>query len=162
MVLPLVRGSEMTVRVASTVGDRATRRAPRLTIMRTASSSARGLLTAVPQSSAEPPADLDRSRMPAAGTRKSAARHDGAVLHIIQQYPGCNDARILAFLRTRVHWFGRGTMVDRLFRPSLRTIRGAVHRLELAGDIKTNVQQSPEGRLVQFFPNVPIWPGSGR
>jgi hypothetical protein len=98
--------------------------------------------------------------MSASEPRKNLARHDGAVLHIIQQYPGCNDARILAFLRTRVHWFGRGTMVDKLFQPSLRTVKRAVHRLEVAGEIKTNVQQSHEGQMLRFFPNVPIWPGS--
>lgn len=98
--------------------------------------------------------------MPAPEPRKSLAQYDGAVLHIIQQYPGCDDARILAFLRTRVDWFGRGTMIDKLFRPSLRTVRAAVHRLEAAGEIKTSVQQSHPGHVLQFFPNVPIWPGS--
>lgn len=98
--------------------------------------------------------------MPALERRKSLAKHDGAVLHIIQQYPGCDDARILAFLRTRVHWFGRGTVADKLFRPSLRTVHAAVHRLEIAGEIKTNAQQSHRGNMLRFFPNVPIWPGS--
>jgi len=98
--------------------------------------------------------------MPAPEHRKSLAQYDGAVLHIIQQYPGCDDARILAFLRTRVDWFGRGTMIDKLFRPSLRTVHAAVHRLEIAGEIKTNAQQSHRGNMLRFFPNVPIWPGS--
>jgi hypothetical protein len=98
--------------------------------------------------------------MPAPEPRKGPAKYDGAVLHIIQQYPGCNDARILAFLRTRVRWFGRGTMADKLFRPSLRTVQAAVHRLEVAGEIKTNVQQSHRGHMLRFFPNLPMWPGS--
>jgi len=145
----------MAFREASSAGDMASRRAPGRN--GTAARLARGLLTSLQQIPVEPPAGLRRAG-PAAPA-KSLAKHDGAVLHIIQQYPGCDDARVLAFLRTRVHWFGRGTMVDKLFRPSLRTIQAAVHRLEAAGEIKTNAQQSHRGRMLRFFPNVPIWPG---
>src|SRR5690348_417403 len=38
-------------------------------------------------------------------------KYDGDILHIIKQYPGCDDTRVLAFLRARVHWFGRGTLI---------------------------------------------------
>ena len=158
----------MTVREASTASDVASGRASSRSgarSIRTASTLARGLLISFQQVLfqqvlAAPPADLPRARMPAPEPRKSLARCDGAVLHIIQQYPGCSDARILAFLRTRIHWFGRGTMVGKLFRPSLRTIHAAVRRLEVAGEIKTNVQESHRGHTLRFFPNVPIWPGS--
>jgi hypothetical protein len=153
----------MTVREASTAGDVASGRAPSRNgarSIRTASRLARELLISFQQVLAAPPANLPSARIPAPEPRKSLAKCDGAVLHIIQQYPGCNDARILAFLRTRIHWLGRGTMVGKLFRPSLRTIHAAVHRLEVAGEIKTNVQESHRGHTLLFFPNVPIWPGS--
>lgn len=85
-------------------------------------------------------------------------KYDGDVLHIIQQYPGCDDGYIMAFLRARVHWFGRGTVIDKLFRPSVGTVQAAVRRLEIAGEIKTNVQRLDRGHGLRFYPNNPIWP----
>jgi hypothetical protein len=158
MFLLLATRLEMAAREVSSVGDMASGRAPSRS--GNASRLARGLLTSFQKILVEPPADLRRARTAAPESRKGLAKHDAAVLHIIRQYPGCNDARILAFLRTRVDWFGRGTMVDKLFRPSLRTVQAAVHRLEVAGEIKTDVQQSHRGHMLRFFPNVPIWPGS--
>jgi hypothetical protein len=87
--------------------------------------------------------------------RQAPARHDGDILHIIKQYPGCNDAQVLAFLRARVHWFGRGTLIHKVFRPSLRTVRAAGRRLETAGEIKVDPSQHP--RLLRFYPNNPFW-----
>ncbi len=148
----------MAFREASSAGDMASGHAPGRN--GTASRLARGLLTSFQQILAEPPAAVHRARILAPPPRQSLAKRDGAVLHIIQQYPGCDDARILAFLRTRVHWFGRGTMVDKLFRPSLRTVQAAVHRLKAAGEIKTNMRHAQQGRVLHHFPNVPIWPGN--
>jgi len=148
----------MTVREVPSAGDMASSGAS--SNSGTASRWARALLTGFQQILAEPAADPRAAPTSVSEPRKSPARCDRAVLHIIQQYPGCNDARILAFLRTRVDWFGRGTMIDRLFRPSRRTVQRAAHRLEVAGEIKTDVQQSHDGQMLRFFPNVPIWPGN--
>lgn len=88
--------------------------------------------------------------------RKAQANYDADVLHIIKQYPGCNDERVLAFLRARVHWFGRGTVIHRIFGPSLRTVHAAGRRLEIAGEIKTRVDQ-PQQQTLRFYPNNRLW-----
>ena len=93
--------------------------------------------------------------------RKAQARYDGDVLHIIKQYPGSGDARVLAFLRTRVHWFGRGTLLNKLFRPSLRTVHAAGRRLEIAGEIKTEVDRSQHRTILRFYPNNRLWADIG-
>jgi hypothetical protein len=89
--------------------------------------------------------------------RKGQVKYDGDVLHIIEQYPGCNDAHVLAFLRERVHWFGRGTLIHKVFRPSLSTVHAAGRRLEVAGKIKTKVDHSQHHQLLRFHPNTPLW-----
>jgi hypothetical protein len=110
----------------------------------------------VQQISVGAPAEVVRD-LRHAPDRKAPARHDGDILHIIKQYPGCNDAQVLAFLRARVHWFGRGTLIDKVFRPSLRTVHTAGRRLEIAGEIKTKVDQSQHPQLLRFYPNNPFW-----
>ena len=102
------------------------------------------------------PASSGRALDPAPD-RAARAKYDGEVLHIIKQYPGCNDARVLAFLRARVHWFGRGTLIHKVFRPSLGTVHAAGRRLEIAGKIKIKVDQSHHHRMLRFYPNNRIW-----
>src|SRR6185503_14226425 len=82
------------------------------------------LLTGFQQISVEAPATAARA-LSAAPDRKAVVKYEGDVLHIIKQYPGCSDAQVLAFLRARVHWFGRGTLLDKVFRPSLATVHAA-------------------------------------
>jgi hypothetical protein len=94
--------------------------------------------------------------------RNAPARHDGDILHIIKQYPGCNDAQVLAFLRARVHWFGRGTLIDKVFRPSLRTVHTAGRRLETAGEIKIKADESQHPQMLRFYPNNPFWAAAWR
>jgi hypothetical protein len=125
--------------------------------MRVASSRrAHELLTSFQQVSVEAPAS--RVRAPSAvPDRKVLVKYEGDVLHIIKQYPGCSDAQVLAFLRARVPWFGRGTWIDKVFRPSLATVHAAGRRLEIAGEIKTKADQSPHGQALRFYPNNPLW-----
>ena len=89
--------------------------------------------------------------------RKGQVKYDGDILHIIEQYPGCNDAHVLAFLCARVYWFGRGTLIHKIFSPSLSTVHAAGRRLEVAGKIKTKVDHSQQRHLLRFYPNTPIW-----
>ncbi|HLH98506.1 MAG TPA: hypothetical protein VKW08_25640 [Xanthobacteraceae bacterium] len=84
-------------------------------------------------------------------------KYDGDILHIVEQYPGCDDAHVLAFLCARVTWFGRGTLIHKVFSPSLRTVHAAGRRLEIAGKIKTKVEHSEHRRLLRFYPNTPVW-----
>jgi len=114
------------------------------------------LLTGFQQISVEAPATAARA-LSAAPDRKAVVKYEGDVLHIIKQYPGCSDAQVLAFLRARVHWFGRGTLLDKVFRPSLATVHAAGRRLEIAGEIKTKTDGSPP----RFYPNNPLWPDTG-
>jgi hypothetical protein len=89
--------------------------------------------------------------------RKGQVKYDGDILHIIEQYPGCDDAHVLAFLRARVHWFGRGTLIHKVFSPSLSTVHAAVRRLEVAGKIKLKVDHSQHHQLLRFYPNTAVW-----
>ena len=89
--------------------------------------------------------------------RKGQVKYDGDILHIIKQYPGCDDAQVLAFLRTRVHWFGRGTLIHRIFRPSLRTVHAAGRRLETAGKVRIKADPSQRPQSLRFYPNNPFW-----
>jgi hypothetical protein len=89
--------------------------------------------------------------------RTAQAKYDGDVLHITMQYPGCDDGRVLGILRARVVWFGRGTLLDRIFAPSLRTVHAAGRRLESAGKIKSKVDQSEDRQVLRFYPNNPVW-----
>ena len=84
-------------------------------------------------------------------------KYDRDILHIIEQYPGCDDARVLAFLRARVHWFGRGTLIHSVFRPSLSTVHAAGRRLKAAGKINSKVDHSEHRQLLWFYPNTLIW-----
>jgi hypothetical protein len=106
-------------------------------------------------------ANAGRVLSPAAD-RKGHVKYDSDVLHIIEQYPGCNDAHVLAFLWERVHWFGRGTLIHKVFRPSLSTVRAAGRRLEVAGKIKTKVDRSQHHPLLWFRPNTPVWANTDR
>jgi hypothetical protein len=117
---------------------------------------AQELLMSFQQISVEAPANLGRALSPAPD-RKARVKYDADVLHIIKQYPGCNDARVLAFLRARVHWFGRGTLIHNVFRPSLSTVHADGRRLEIAGKIKTKVDLSQHRRMLRFYPNNPLW-----
>jgi len=118
---------------------------------------AQELLTSFQQISVEAPASLARAMSPAPD-RKAVVKYDGDMLHIIKQYPGCSDAQVLAFLRARVHWFGRGTLIDKVFRPALATVHAAGRRLEIAGEIKTKMDRSPSRQGLRFYPNNPLWP----
>jgi len=102
------------------------------------------------------PANAGRALSPAPD-RKALVKYDGDVLHIIKQYPGCNDASVLAFLRARVPWFGRGTLIHKVCRPSLSTVHAAARRLELAGKIKIKVDRSQQRQMLVFYPNNPFW-----
>ncbi len=86
-------------------------------------------------------------------------KYDGDVLHVIKQYPGCSEERVLAFLRARVDWFGRGTLIHKLFRPSLGTVQAAVRRLWIARKIKSSGPPVHGGNMLRFYPNNSIWPG---
>jgi hypothetical protein len=133
------------------------------------------LLTSVPRISVEAAADLGRavSRAPdrqidvkevgvrQVGVKQVGGKYDGDIAHIIKQYPGCDDAYVLAFLRTRVHWFGRGTLIDGVLRPSLRTVHAAGRRLEIAGEIKIKAEPSQHRAALRFYPNNPLWPDTG-
>jgi hypothetical protein len=114
------------------------------------------LLTSFQQISGEVPANLARA-LSLAPDRKARVKYDGDVLHIIKQYPGCADAQVLAFLRARVHWFGRGTFIDKVFRPSLGAVHAAGRRLETAGNIRIEVERSQQGQALRFFPKNPPW-----
>jgi hypothetical protein len=126
---------------------------------------AQELLTSVQHISVEAPANPGQaiSRAPdrQARVKQARAKYDGDILHIIKQYPGCDDAYVLAFLRTRVHWFGRGTLIERVFRPSLTTVHAAGRRLEVAGEIKIKVERSQQREVLRFYPNNPLWPDTG-
>jgi hypothetical protein len=90
--------------------------------------------------------------------RTAQSKYDGDILHIIKQYPGCDEERVLGILRARVPWLGQGTLLDKIFRPSLGTIRAVGRRLESAGKIKTRVDRSEDRRqLLRFYPNNPPW-----
>lgn len=115
---------------------------------------AQELLMSFQQMSVGAPTSLVRD-LTRAADRQPPARHDGDILHIIKQYPGCNDAQVLAFLRARIHWFGRGTLIHKVFRPSLRTVHAAGRRLEIAGKIKVDQSQHPQ--MLRFYPNNPFW-----
>ena len=123
------------------------------------------LLTSVQHGSVEASADPGRAISPArdrqAGASEARAKYDGDILHIIKQYPGCDDAYVLTFLRTRVHWFGRGTLIDGVFRPSLSTVHAAGRRLETAGEIKIKVERPQQREALRFYPNNPLWPDRG-
>src|SRR6202012_932312 len=88
-------------------------RVPGQSSMRVASSRlAQDLLAGFQQASVETREAPARpaSALGSAADRKARVKYDADVLHIIEQYPGCSDARVLAFLRDRVRWFGRGTL----------------------------------------------------
>lgn len=122
---------------------------------------AQQLLMSFQQIAAGAPADAGRE-LSAAPDRKAQVKYDDDVLHIIKQYPGCNDAGVLAFLRARVRWFGRGTLIHKLFRPSLGVVHAAGHRLEIAGKIKTKVDHSQQQQqMLRFYPNNPLWADAG-
>jgi hypothetical protein len=114
------------------------------------------LLMSFQQVSVGAPANAGRA-LGAAPDRKPLVKYDGDVLHIIKQYPGCNDASVLAFLRARVHWFGRDTLIHNVCRPSLGTVHAAGRRLEVAGSIKIRVERSQQGDVLRFYPNTPFW-----
>lgn len=118
---------------------------------------AQELLTSFQQVSVEAPAIFARALSPAPN-RKALVKYDGDVVHIIKQYPGCSDTQVLAFLCARVHWFGRGTLIDKVFRPALATVHAAGRRLEAAGEIKTKVDPSQDRQGLRFYPNNPLWP----
>ena len=118
---------------------------------------AQELLTSFQQISVEAPASLARA-LTLVPDRKAPVKYDGDVLHIIKQYPGCSDAQVLAFLRARVHWFGRGTLIDKVLRPSLATVHAAGRRLEIGGEIKIKADRSQSGEGLRFYPNNPLWP----
>src|SRR5690242_18122304 len=118
---------------------------------------AQELLSGFQQISVEGPASLARA-LSLAPDRKALAKYDGDILHIIKQYPGCSDVQVLAFLRARVHWVGRGTLVSKVFQPSLGTVHAAGRRLELAGEIKTGVDRSQHRQALRLYPNNPLWP----
>ena len=126
---------------------------------------AQELLTSVQHVAVEAPAGPGRAVASAADRRadvkQARAKYDGDVLHIIKQYPGCDDAYVLAFLRTRVHWFGRGTLIDGIFAPSLGTVHAAGRRLESAGEIKIKPEPSQQREGLRFYPNNPLWPDNG-
>ena len=130
---------------------------------------AQELLTSVQRVSVEAPANPGRavSRAPdrqadrQTHVKQARATYDGDILHIIKQYPGCDDAYALAFLRARVRWFGRGTLIDGVFRPSLSTVRAAGRRLEIAGEIKVKVERSQQREALRFYPNNPLWSDAG-
>jgi hypothetical protein len=117
---------------------------------------AQELLTSFEQITVWPAAKAGRALSPAPD-RKPPVKYDRQVLHIVEQYPGCEDARVLAFLLTRVHWFGRDTLVHRIFRPSLATIHAAGRRLEIAGKIRIKEDRSSHRRMLRFYPNNPLW-----
>jgi hypothetical protein len=147
----------MTVREASTAGEVATAVPTRGSSTRGASLQwAQGLLASFQQMAVAVPAIGGRALSPAPD-RKAQANHDADVLHIIKQYPGCDDVRVLAFLRARVHWFGRATLIHNVFAPSLRTVHAAGRRLEIAGEIKTRVDQSQKPETLRFYPNNRLW-----
>jgi hypothetical protein len=102
------------------------------------------------------PANAGRALGPAPD-RTAYVKYDGDILHIIKQYPGCHDARILAFVRARVHWIGRGTLIHKVFRPSLSTVHAAARRLEIAGKITTKVDHSQHHQILRFYPTNPLW-----
>ena len=101
-------------------------------------------------------ANAGRALSPAAH-RQDQVKYDGDILHIIKQYPGCDDAHVLAFLYARVHWFGRGTLIHKVFRPSLGTVHAAGRRLEAAGKIKTRGDHAQHHEALRFYPNTPLW-----
>ncbi|HEY1543854.1 MAG TPA: hypothetical protein VGG01_15695 [Xanthobacteraceae bacterium] len=121
---------------------------------------AQELLTSFQQISVETPANLARVLSPAPDN-KAVVKYDGDILHIIKQYPGCSDTQVLAFLRVRVHWFGRGTLINNVFRPSFATVHAAGRRLESAGEIKTKKDPSLHRPGLRFYPNNPLWPDTG-
>ena len=146
----------MTLREASTAGD-ASKSAFRGGVV--SLRRAQELLANFQQIALLAPPTLTRALGPAAG-RNTVAKHDGDILHIIKQYPGCSDAQVLAFLRARVHWFGRGTWIGKVFRPSLGTVHAAGRRLDAAGEIKTKVDRSQHHQALRFYPNTPLWSGT--
>jgi len=113
-------------------------------------------MTSVEQIAVWPAATIGRALEPAPGC-KPQVKYDRHVLHIVEQYPGCQEARVLAFLLTRVQWFGRDTLIDRIFRPSLATVRAAGRRLEAAGKIKIAEDKSSQRETLRFYPNTPVW-----
>jgi len=115
-----------------------------------------GASLSLQQISVGSPASLVRD-LRSAADRKAPARYDGDILHIIKQYPGCDDAQVLAFLRARVDWFGRGTLIDKVFRPSLRTVHMAARRLESAGQIKIKADRPQQPQMLRLYPNNPFW-----
>ena len=128
----------MTLREVSTTVD-ASRDAPRRAVAAVwgaALKCGQELLLTLQQISRGTPAIAGRARSP---VRTTQVKYDGDVLHIIKQYPGCDDERVLEFLRARVLWFGRGTLIDKVFRPSLGTVHAAGRRLEKTGQIKSKV-----------------------
>lgn len=135
-----------TVREASTAGSGGAR----------ALRWAQELLMGVQQVAAGAPVNAGSGLSPAPD-RKAPVKYDGDILHIIKQYPGCDEARILAFLRARVHWFGRDTLIHKIFCPSLSTVHAAGRRLESAGMIKIKVDRSEHHQALRFFPNNRLW-----
>lgn len=117
---------------------------------------ARELLSSFQQIAVADPANARLALSPASD-RKAQARYDGDVLHIIKQYPGCADAAVLAFLRARVDWFGRGTLIDKFFRPSLGTVHAAGRRLEVAGEIMARVDHAQDQQVLRFYPHNRLW-----
>jgi hypothetical protein len=117
------------------------------------------LLTSFQQIAVADPASAGRALSPASD-RKAQTRYDRDILHIIKQYPGCSDAGVLAFLRARVHWFGRGTLIDKVFRPSLATVHAAGRRLESAGEIMARVERAQADQALRFYPNNRLWAGT--
>ena len=116
------------------------------------------LLLSLQQISPSAPAIAGRALSP---VPTAEVKYDGDVLHIIKQYPGCDDERVLRILRTRVPWFGRGTLIGKIFRPSLGTVHAAGRRLEGTGEIKTRVDRSAGRQELRFYPNNPVWADLG-
>lgn len=88
-------------------------------------------------------------------------RHDAIISHIINQYPGCNDIHLLAMLRSRVQWLGKGARWGVLFAPSLATVERSIRRLSIAGKVverqesMTRYRKGPSIR--RFYPNNELW-----
>ncbi len=114
------------------------------------------LLIGLQQFAVAAPSNSDRA-LSSASDRTTPVKYDADVLHIIKQYPGCNDASVLAFLRARVDWFGRGTLIHTVCRPSLGTVHKAGRRLERDGKVKIKVDRSQQREVLRFYPNSPFW-----
>jgi len=146
----------MTLSEASTTVDVSSGASRRTAAAAWGATLARGqeLLLTLQHISLGPPAIAGRALGPG---RTAQVKYDGDILHIIKQYPGCDDVGVLGVLRARVPWFGHGTLLHKIFRPSLSTIHAAGRRLESTGEIKTKVDQLGGRQVLRFYPNNPPW-----